>query len=146
MEEYMKKRSFTIFVISLLLLAACATVNQPRQPKRCLENIPKSVAGLKIKGARSEANVIQNMWPIMCKAQEVYRKRLKTNPKLKGTIELKLYVEFNGEIGTYSIVRDTLQDRAVEARILSILQFSDFDPYGPFNSESDIIFPFTFNP
>jgi hypothetical protein len=145
-EKNALKKGIAALVFGVSLLTACTFGGQPQRPKDCLENTPQSIPGLKIDGARSEANVIHNMWPVFCKAQEVYQERRRENSTLKGNIELKLYVEFNGEIGPYSIVRNTLRDPAVENQILSILQFMDFDPYGPQNSDSDILFPMYFKP
>jgi hypothetical protein len=140
------KKNFAIFAICAVWFVACASLNQFGSPKPCLENKPQNIAGLKIEGARTRANVIHNMWPIACRAQEIYQERLKDNPKLKGMIELKLYVEFNGEIGPFSIGRNTLQDPAIENEILTMIQFMDFDPFGPQNSEADILFPIHFKP
>jgi TonB family protein len=86
------------------------------------------------------------MWPVVCRAQELYWERLAKSPGLKGTIELSIMVEFNGEIGAYSIARSTMDDRDFETQVLRLFQFMDFDPYGPHNSESDIRFPIHFKP
>ena len=142
----MKKKNVIILILFVFLLTACTSTDQPQQPEGCFENMPQSIPGLKVTGARSEKNVINNMWPVICKARQVYQERLKDNPKLIGTIELKLSVEFNGEIGPFSITRKTIEDPVLEKRLLALIQFMDFDPNGPQNSESEILLPIHFNP
>jgi hypothetical protein len=142
----MTKKNVAIFVLFVFLLTACTSGDQPQQPKSCLENKPKTIPGLKITGTRSEQNVATNLWPFICKARELYQKRLKENPKLKGTWELKFSVEFNGEVGPWHITRSTLEDSVFEKRLLDLIQFMEFDPYGPRNSESEILLLIHFKP
>jgi hypothetical protein len=140
-------RKATVILIFVSLLAACGTEEAPKQPKSCLERMPEKIASLKVSGARTEKNVISNLWPIICRAQELYAQQRKENPALgKGTVELKLSVEFNGEIGAYSIIRNTTGDPTFEKMILKLFQFMDFDPYGVHNSESEIVLPIHFKP
>jgi outer membrane biosynthesis protein TonB len=108
--------------------------------------MPETISGLTVSGARSEQNVIQNLWPVVCMARQKYRARLQEKPNLEGTIELQLSVEFNGEIGPHGIARSTLADPVLEKQVLRLLQFMDFDPYGPQNSESEIVFPIHLKP
>jgi len=139
-----KKTVATVLFASLL--AACGSEEASMKPQSCLESMPNAIDGLQVTGARSEQNVIKNVWPIVCMAQHKFRERLKDNPELEGTIEVTLSVEFNGEIGSYRIVRSTLKDPVVEKQVLRLFQFKDFDPYGPQNSESDIRFPIRLEP
>jgi len=133
-----------MLIAFVLITGACGSESPPQKPKTCLEEMPQRILGLKVRGARSEKNVIANMWPVMCKAQEVYRERLEANPTLKGTVELKLVVEFNGEIGPYSISRSTVRDPVLEERLLRLVSFMDFDPYGARNSDTEILLPIHF--
>lgn len=139
-------KNFSVFVFLVLMVAACTSENPSGQPKNGYETIPESIPGLKISGPRSEKNVIYNLWPVICKAREIYQERLKDTPGLKGTVELTLSVEFNGEIGPYSIVRSTLEDPEIKAHLLRLISFMDFDPYGPQNSEANILVPIRFEP
>jgi hypothetical protein len=142
----MIKKHAAIFAFVMSLLAACSSGDPSHESKTCLENKPESISGLNVTGERSEKNVINNMWPVICKARELYQERLKVNPELKGTIDLRLSVEFNGEVGPYSIVRNTIEDLVFEKQIMALIQFMDFDSYGPHNSESQILLPLQFNP
>jgi hypothetical protein len=146
MEGHMIKKNIIILIFFVFLLTACTSGGQPQQLEGCLENMPQNIPGLKVTGARSEKNVITNLWPFICKARELYRERLKENPKLKGTWELKFSVEFNGEIGPWDITRNTLEDSLFEQRLLRLISFMDFDSYGPHNSESEIFLPIHFDP
>jgi hypothetical protein len=141
-------RKMAVFFFLAAFLAACTSENKPQEKaKGCLENKPHSISGLKVTGARSEKNVIHNLWPLVCRAQELYGQRLKENPGLKkGMVELKLSVEFNGEIGPFSLIRNTVGDPVFEKRLLKLFQFMDFDPYGEHNSQSEIILPIHFKP
>ena len=142
----MKKRGFIILCFCVLLLSACGSNNSRETSENCLDNEPEHVSGLKIEGERTERNVIHNMWPVVCQARKIYMERLKEKPGFKGKIELKMRVEFNGEIGAYSISRSNMNDKDFETRVLRLFQFMDFDPYGPHNSETEIHYPIHFNP
>lgn len=143
----MKRFGYAGLCFLLLLLAGCSSVNQASmKPETCLKNKPKTIPGLKIKGARSEQNVIHNLWPLVCKTRQLYRERLKETPKLTGTLELKLYVEFNGEIGPFEITCNKLEDPSIERKLRNLIEFMDFDPYGPDNSDSEVVLPIHFTP
>ncbi|BBO68414.1 hypothetical protein DSCA_23440 [Desulfosarcina alkanivorans] len=143
----MKIKKTIVVVIVASLLIACGSEKEPEHPKSCLESMPETISGLKVSGARTEKNVINNLWPIICRAQELYARRMKENPELgKGTVALKMAVEFNGEIGAYSIVRNTTGDPELEKMILKLFQFMDFAPFGAHNSESEIVLPIHFKP
>ena len=136
-----------IVLIVLSFLYACGSKEEPATARSCLESMPEKIAGLKVTGARTEKNVINNLWPIVCRAQELYAQERKKKPELKkGTVELKMVVEFNGEIGAYSIVRNTTEDHALGTKILRLFEFMDFDPYGAHNSEAEIVLPIHFKP
>jgi hypothetical protein len=111
-----------------------------------MESRPESISGLQVRGARPERNVINNLWPVSCEALRTYRQRLAESPGLEGVIEIRLSVEFNGEIGPFSIVRNTLNDPVVEKRLLTVIRYLDFDAYGPRNSETEVIYPIRFKP
>jgi hypothetical protein len=140
------KKLFIILSLLIPILVACSSAEQSNLSEDCYESIPEKIPGLKVQGERSEKNVIKNLWPVVCRAQELYRERLKYDPSIKGTIELKVSVEFNGEIGPYSIIRDTIEDKAFERQLLDIIGYLDFDSYGSFNSETEIILPIDFKP
>jgi hypothetical protein len=145
-EGNMTKKNVAIFVLFVSLFTACTSGDQPQQPEGCLENMPQRIPDLKVTGTRSEQNVITNLWPFICKARELYQERIKENPKMKGTWELKFSVEFNGEVGPWHITRSTLEDSVLEQQLLDLIQFMEFDPYGPWNSESEILLPIHFEP
>jgi len=136
-----------VVLIAVSFIYACGSKEESTTPQSCLESMPEKIAGLKISGARTEKNVINNLWPIVCKAQELYAERREENPEIKkGTVEVKMVVEFNGEIGAYSVVRTTTKDPALAKKILRLFEFMDFDPYGAHNSESEIVLPIHFTP
>ena len=143
----MKPNNLVVLALIVALLMGCGAEEEPAHAKNCLESMPEAISGLAVSGARSEKNVIANLWPLACRAQELYRDRLLENPDLKkGTVELKLAVEFNGEIISIAIARNTVADAAFEKKLLNLLAFMDFDPYGAHNTESDILFPMHFKP
>jgi TonB family protein len=125
---------------------ACGSEKKPEQPKSCVESVPDRISGLNVSGARSEKNVIKNLWPLVCKARELYRERLAEKTGIEGTIDLKLNVEFNGEVGAHSIARSTVKDPELEKRVLRLIQFADFDVFGPQNSETEILLPIRLKP
>ena len=142
----MKSKRALLVLFFILLLAGCSAKEEPQSPGSCLERMPQKITGLVVKGERSETNVISNVWPMLCKAEEFYLERRKTNPKRSGIIELELRVEFNGEIGEFSILRNTVDDPDLEKDVIGLFEFFDFDPFGKHNSESEIILPIRFSP
>jgi hypothetical protein len=141
-----KIKQVTVIVILISLLTACNSKKEPELPRSCLESMPKTISGLKVTGARSEQNVIKNMWPVTCAAKEVYQDRLKKNSKLKGKLVIKLSVEFNGEIGPFSIVEDTLEDPIIKNSVMNYIRYHEFDWFGAHNSETDIVYPIHLEP
>lgn len=139
-------RSVGLCLLLLLMTACSSDEHGPIRPEDCLKNRPDSIPGLQIKGTRSERNVIDNMWPLVCRVRQRYQERLKENPRLKGTLEVTLTVEFNGEIGPFDITRNTLNDPLIEKELRTLIEFKDFDPYGPNNSESEIRLPIDLRP
>ncbi len=135
-----------VILISFTFIAvACSSDNTSGQAD-IRNDIKEKIPGLEVSGTRSEKNVINNVWPVICRAQELYQERLKDNPGLNGMVKLKIFVEFNGEIGAYSIVRSTLDDPVFEGQLMRVISFMDFDFYGPHNSETEILLPIHFKP
>jgi hypothetical protein len=140
------KRLIILAVLIALLFACSGKQDQSQSPKGCMESKPDTISGLNVTGTRSPENVTQNLWPIVCKARELYAQQLKDNPDLKGVIEIKMVVEFSGEIGSFKITRNTINNPAFENKIKRLFQFMDFDPFGEHNSESHIMLPMHFKP
>jgi len=135
-----------VVLIVVSFLYACGSEEEPATAKSCLESMPEKISGLKVAGARSEKNVIANLWPAICRARDLYAQRIKENPNLgEGMIELKFTVDFIGEIEAYFIVRSTLGDSVFDKMVLRLFEFMDFDPYGAHNSETQILLPIHFN-
>lgn len=132
------------FFISLIL--ACSSDDRKEAPKGCMESMLETISGMTVTGARSPANVTRNLWPAVCKAKALYQQQRKDDPDLKGSVEIKLAVEFNGEIESYGIVHSTMNAPAFENKIKRLFQFIDFDFYGKHNSESEIVLPIHFTP
>jgi len=137
----------TVFFLCLLLTTTgigCGKDKAPAKAEDCLAQIPESVDGLRIEGERPEKNIIVNMVPFICGIQDLYQKRLAEKPELKGSLELKILVEFNGEIISYAIDRVTIDDTVLVKEIKHRLGFLDFDPYGRFNTETEFTYPVRF--
>lgn len=139
------------FFLMLMMIACmsmvtvtCGKKKEPAKPQDCYKTFPKAVKGLKITGERSERNIIKHMVPFVCDLQELYQKRLQKKPDLKGTLELRILVEFNGEIMSYSIERTSIEDALFLKEVKHRLAFLSFDSYGPFNSETEFIYPVRF--
>lgn len=145
----MKTEKFFLFIVVIvlgagLLASGCGKTREPQTPEECSKIIPETVQGLKITGARSERNVIKNMVPFVCALQKAYRKRRADVPSLKGSLLLNIRVEFNGEVNGYSIDRVGFDDPVFLKQIERMLAFLDFDAYGPFNSETEFVYPVRF--
>lgn len=139
-----KKSILLAFLVSLIL--GCSVEDQSQAPKGCLESMPDTISGMTVTGVRSPENVTHNLWPVICRARDLYQHQRKDNPDLKGVVEIKMVVEFNGEIGSYAITRSTMPSPAFENNIKRLFQFMDFDTFGEHNSESEIVLPIQFKP
>ncbi len=141
-----RRAFFLILIISCICISNvnCGKNKESAKPEDCYEIFPKTVDGLKITGERSERNIIKHMVPFVCYLQELYQKRLQEKPDLKGILELRILVEFNGEVMSYSIERTSIEDPLFLKEVKHRLAFLSFDSYGQFNSETEFIYPIRF--
>jgi TonB family protein len=121
-------------------LAACGGQDTAKDE----ETIPKDVPGLEIQGPRTKANVIANMEPAVRTMRKIYEKHRERNPALEGRIELKLSVDWNGEIMQIEVGRSTMNDPAFEKEVVRPLQFMDFDAWSTAEEDTDIVYPVEF--
>jgi hypothetical protein len=99
---------------------------------------------LKIKGDRSEKNVIANMVGFVCYVKEMYEKRLTEKPDLKGGVVIRLTVEDIGEIGRWSIERNTINDEKFIETLKQSIGPLEFDYYTGETKETEIFYPISF--
>jgi hypothetical protein len=111
----------------------------PPSPKS-LESTPE----VEVRGPRTKANVIANMAPLLRKMQEIYEEHRLRNPDLKGRIDLRLTVEWIGEILEIEIVRSSMSDRTFEEAVLRPIQFMDFDGWSESDEDTEILYPLVF--
>jgi hypothetical protein len=136
----MRKSTWLFVFLVIIGLAACGRQDEVQDRGE----IPSDVPGLEIEGPRSTANVIANMDPAVRIMQEIYRKHRDRNPDLEGRLELKLSVDWNGEILQIEVGRSTMKDSVFEKEVVRPLQFLDFDAWSSSREETEIVYPVEF--
>lgn len=120
------------------LLGSCRTAGSADSTE--LQDLP----GLEVEGPRSRANVVANLRPVLVEMQRVFAERRRLDPGLAGRIELFLTVESNGEIGIVEVRESTFADPALEGTLLLPVGYTDFDSWGRFAEDTEIVWPITF--
>ncbi len=74
----------------------------------------------------------------------LYRKALRDNPALKGTITVEFTIKPNGEITNARIASSTIHDHEFEQQVLACIQTWRFAPF-PNSGNTVITYPLTFD-
>jgi hypothetical protein len=135
---------FILFFFVVIITIACSKKEDNQKVVPCYQIIPEKVPGLKIKGDRSEKNVIANMVGFVCYVKEMYEKRLTEKPDLKGGVVIRLTVEDIGEIGRWSIERNTINDEKFIETLKQSIGPLEFDYYTGETKETEIFYPISF--
>ena len=134
----MKTLSLLTILIIVLGFASCdnreVDLKADQKP-----GTPSAIKKLEVTGSRTKANVRKNMTPLVNKMVEIYKKHQAKNPELKGTIELRLVVEFNGEVQEIKIIRTTISDENFLKDVIRPIEFTDFDGWGNSEDETEIL-------
>jgi len=75
----------------------------------------------------------------------IYKKALRDNPTLKGTIVLELTIAANGEVVEGRVVSSTVKDPSFENQVLKRILTWKFPPY-PDSGNTVVSFPIEFSP
>ncbi|MBD3346876.1 MAG: AgmX/PglI C-terminal domain-containing protein [Chitinivibrionales bacterium] len=133
--------SFFAVVSLCVIICKCSKQSEADDQKHCYDTIPNKVAGLKVEGERTKRNIIKNMVPYVCRIKEIYAEAQKGNPDLKGMIELRFVVEFQGEVTTIEIQRKTIEDEQFISEFMKVIRSLEFDYFGSHNSETEVVYP-----
>mgnify|MGYP003564965954 CR=1 FL=1 len=133
-----------VFFMVFIVPTRCSKKEDNQKARPCVQIIPEKVRGLKIKGDRSKKNVIGNMVGFVCHLKEIYKKRLTEKSNLKGGIVLRFTVEDIGEIGKWSIERNTIDDEKFISAIKQAIGLLEFNYYTGETRETEIFYPISF--
>lgn len=114
----------------LIFLAATAVMFSMVGPVLAASDAKIVIDELSIsKDARSKAEVknILDQY-LLLKLQSLYNGRLKSNPKLAGTIKIKMKLDGDGTVSKVDIVSDNTGDKEFPKQISSMIKALSFDP------------------
>lgn len=75
---------------------------------------------------RTEAQIAQKMNALRGRMDGIYQRALRKDPTLKGTIEFKIVIEPDGSVSTAEILNSTMNDPALERRLLAAISLANF--------------------
>jgi hypothetical protein len=145
--RYSSKLFFCTLAI-FFLLDACVLHTQrvSFDPKKCLENIPRRVKGLKIvSGPRTERNIIRDMVPAVCSGHALF-KYMKTKGEeiSPGYVVLHVAVEYTGEVAYVKIEETTIQSEKFLREIKDFVMETDFVLWGADDGDTVFLYPVIF--
>lgn len=122
-----------------LAVAQRTTTQVKELPKDVLPVQEVKVAGM----ARSQMQIRRVFEQSKSRFDRIYRKALRENPALQGTVTLGLDVNASGEVSDCSVKSSDLKDAKVEKRIAMTCKMLAFDA----SSKADVFeYPLTFAP
>jgi hypothetical protein len=144
---YFSKLFFCTTAI-VFLLSSCGlhTKRASFDPKKCMENIPRQVKGLKIvSGPRTERNVIRDMVPAVCSGHALF-KHMKTKGEeiSSGYVVLHVVVEYTGEVAYVGIEETTIQSEKFLGGIKDFVMETNFVLWGGDDRDTVFLYPVTF--
>ncbi len=96
-------------------------------------------------GKRSKSSVMFKFKQNIASLNEVYRKRLKSDPELFGTITIKFSIDASGTVITTSAEKNTVKDQILEDSIVHKISTWKFEPISDPMDTTVVIYPFVFS-
>ena len=130
-----------IAIISCVLLLSCggATV------KKGEGNFKKLPNGGEVNGPRSVENIEENFKMLVPRFEYFFKKRLRINPELKGTVQFVLDIDANGDVIYSSIGKSTTNDPDFDDEILHAISLHKFGQWTQGRGKTEVIYPFSFS-
>lgn len=141
MKNLYKVSLLLITIISFFLILSCggATV------KRGEDYIKKLPNGGEVNGPRSIENIEENIQMLVPRFNHFFKKRLRINPDLKGTIEFILDIDADGEVIYSSIGKSTTNDPDFDDEILHAISLHKFGEWTQGRGKTEVLYPYTFS-
>lgn len=141
MRNLFKLSLLLIAIISCVLILSCGgdTV------KKGEGNFKKLPNGGEVNGPRSIENIEENIEMLVPRFEYFYKKRLRINPDLKGTMEFVIDIDANGDVIYSSIGKATTNDPDFDDEILHAISLHKFGQWTQGRGKTEVIYPFTFS-
>ncbi len=135
-------------ITALLFFTACAPhmKRAPFDPRKCLEDVPRHVKGLKVlSGPRSEQSIIRDMRRAVCNGHVLFGHMQAENKSFQsGRVLFRVVVEYPGEVYGVTVEETTIQSDAFLARVSEFILGTDFIFWGGDDSDSVFLYPIQF--
>ena len=146
---YCPSSSKLFCTIAITFLLAACMLNTRRtsfDPKKCLEDIPRRVKGLKIvSGPRTEKNLIREMVPAICSGHLLFKDMKTKGEEISpGYVVLHVIVEYTGEVAYVGIEETTIQSETFLREIKNFVMERDFVSWGADDRDTVFLYPVTF--
>lgn len=139
-----------VFAILIYLsITACAlqSNNQPFDPKRCMEQIPRDVDGLTIMtGPRTKLSIIRDMVPVVCNGQVLFNRMQSNDPELAaGSVVFRVAVEYTGEVISADVAETSIHSDHFLKKISDFIMDTDFISWTRDDVDTVFLYPVHFS-
>lgn len=141
MRNLFKFSFLLIAVISCFLLLSCGG----GAGKKGEGNFKKLSNGGEVNGPRSVENIEENFKMLVPRFEHFYKKRLRINPDLKGSMEFIIDIDADGNVFYSSIGKSTTNDPDFDDEILHAITLHKFGRWTEGREKTEVIYPFTFS-
>lgn len=140
MRSFIKLFLILILVINSISLMSCggSTV------KKGEGNFKKLPNGGEVNGPRSIVNIEANIKMLIPRFEYFYKKRLKINPDLEGTVGFFFDIDAKGNVVYSSIGKSTTNDPDFNDEVLHAITLHKFGEWTQGKGKTEVIYPYTF--
>ncbi len=130
-------------VFTIILFGGPACNSKSGSSESQFKRLPN---GGEVNGPRSVENVEKNIALLLPRMQHFYKKYLKTNPELQGTIELIMDIDADGTVNYVNLAKSSLKHPEFEEEVLTAFSIHVFDEWTQGRDKTEVIYPLTFTP
>lgn len=134
---------FCIVIVTAISLAGLSCNSKTGSSESAFKRLPN---GGEVNGPRSVENIEKSMTLLMPRLLHFYNKRLKSNPDLKGTLELILDINADGTVNYVNLSKSTLKDPEFEEEVLTAFSIHTFGEWTQGKGKTEVIYPLIFTP
>ena len=140
MRSFIKLSLIPILVIGSISLMSCggSTV------KKGEGNFKKLPNGGEVNGPRSIVNIEANIKMLIPRFEYFYKKRLKINPDLEGTVEFFFDIDAKGNVIYSTIGKSSTNDPDFNDEVLHAITLHKFGEWTQGKGKTEVIYPYTF--
>lgn len=139
-------RSFTkLFLILILVINSISLMSCGGSTvKKGEGNFKKLPNGGEVNGPRSIVNIEANIKMLIPRFEYFYKKRLKINPDLEGTVGFFFDIDAKGNVVYSSIGKSTTNDPDFNDEVLHAITLHKFGEWTQGKGKTEVIYPYTF--